>query len=221
MKMHYNRFAGQSLERVAALSDGIFAVAMTLLVLNLTVPAALGNLTEQPLWAGNVIHSEAELLKALAPLLLHLLTYFISFLTLGMFWVGQQTQLNHFIRSDRTLTWLHLLFLLTISLMPFSTALLAEFITYRVALVIYWLNLLLPGIALLGSIRYAWRAQLVKEEATDAARAALERRIVVAQILYAIAILFSIFNTYVSIAIIVLLQLSSAIAGRFSPLNRL
>jgi uncharacterized membrane protein len=221
MKMHYNRFAGQSLERVAALSDGIFAVAMTLLVLNLTVPAALGNLTEQPLWAGNVIHSEAELLKALAPLLLHLLTYFMSFLTLGMFWVGQQTQLNHFIRSDRTLTWLHLLFLLTISLMPFSTALLAEFITYRVALVIYWLNLLLPGIALLGSIRYAWRAQLVKEEATDAARAALERRIVVAQILYAIAILFSIFNTYASIAIIVLLQLSSAIAGRFSPLNRL
>jgi uncharacterized membrane protein len=194
---------------------------MTLLVLNLTIPALKGNLPEQPLWGSNVINSEADLLWALAPLLLRLLTYFMSFLTLGMFWVGQQTQLSHFTRSDRTLTWLHLLFLLTITLMPFSTALLAEFITYRVALVIYWLNLLLPGLALLGSIRYAWGAQLVKEEATSAVRAALERRIVVAQILYAIAVVLSIFNTYISIAIIVLLQLSSAIAGRFSLLNRL
>lgn len=221
MRMHYNRFAGQSLERVAALSDGIFAVAMTLLVLNLAVPPLEVHLPAQPIWASNSINDEAALLKALAPLLLHLLTYFMSFLTLGMFWVGQQTQLSHFTRSDRTLTWLHLLFLLTISLMPFSTALLAEFITYRVALVIYWLNLLLPGLALLGSIRYAWRVQLVKEEATGEVRSALERRIVVAQILYAIAVLLSIFNTYISIAIIILLQLSSAIAGRFSPLNRL
>src|SRR4051812_16017119 len=124
MRTHYNRFAGQSLERVAALSDGIFAVAMTLLVLNLTVPALEGHLTEQALWANNVISSEADLLGALTPLLLHLLTYFMSFLTLGMFWIGQQTQLSYFTRSDRTLTWLHLLFLLTISLMPFSTALL-------------------------------------------------------------------------------------------------
>ena len=49
--------------------------------------------------------------------------YFMSFLTLGIFWVGQQTQLNRFARSDRNLTWIHLGFLLAVSLMPFSTGL--------------------------------------------------------------------------------------------------
>jgi uncharacterized membrane protein len=48
-------------------------------------------------------------LRRLAP---HLLTYLMSFLTLGIFWVGQQTQLNQFRRSDPDLTWIHLVFLL-------------------------------------------------------------------------------------------------------------
>ena len=82
-----------------------------------------------------------------------LLTYFMSFLTLGIFWVGQQTQLNHFARSNRHLTWIHLAFLCTVVLMPFSTGLLAEYITYRLALVVYWLNLLLLGVMLFSSWR--------------------------------------------------------------------
>src|SRR6266571_9546966 len=113
MRTHYNLIAGQSLERLAALSDGIFAVAMTLLVLDLGGVSGKIN-TEQDLWGA---------LVQLAP---RLLTYFMSFLTLGIFWVGQQTQLNHFTRSDRNLAWIHLGFLLAVSLMPFSTGLLAE-----------------------------------------------------------------------------------------------
>jgi uncharacterized membrane protein len=57
----------------------------------------------------------------------------MSFLTLGIFWVGQQAQLSTFTRSDRALTWIHLTFLLTVTLMPFSTGLLAEDTTYRLA----------------------------------------------------------------------------------------
>src|SRR6476661_975825 len=99
MRTNYNRFAGQSLERLAALSDGIFAVAMTLLVLDLHVPES------------GPIHTEADLWQALVFLSPSLLTYFMSFLTLGIFWVGQQTQLDHFGRTDRTLTWIQLVFL--------------------------------------------------------------------------------------------------------------
>ena len=92
MRTYYNRIAGQSLERLAALSDGIFAVAMTLLVLDLHVPVST---VSQP-----IMH-EQELLSALIKLGPNILPYFMSFLTLGIFWVGQQTQLNNFTRSNR------------------------------------------------------------------------------------------------------------------------
>ncbi len=122
MGARYNAMAGQSVERLAALSDGLFAVAMTLLVLDLKVPAS------------QAIETDGALLAALGDLAPRLIIYLMSFLTLGIFWVGQQTQLNHLVHSDRHLTWINLAFLFTISLTPFSTALMAEFITLRTAL---------------------------------------------------------------------------------------
>ena len=70
----------------------------------------------------------------------------MSFMTLGIFWVGQQTQLNHLERSSRSLTWIHLAFLFLVTVVPFSTALLAEHIRYRLALVLYWANITLAGL---------------------------------------------------------------------------
>ena len=209
MGITYNEIAGQSLERLAGLSDGIFAVAMTLLVLDLHVPVSTAIAAERGLW---------DALVKLGP---SLLTYFMSFLTLGIFWVGQQTQLAQFARSNRTLAWIHLWFLLMVTLMPFSTGLLAGFITYRIALVIYWLNIVLLGAVLFASRRYAARAGLVKEEVTAEMEAAADRRILVAQALYAVGALLCVFNTYVSIAVIVLVQLNYVFAPRIRPLYRL
>jgi uncharacterized membrane protein len=220
MRTHYNRIAGQSLERLAALSDGIFAIAMTLLVLDLRVPASEALHLAQPLWAPGALQSEQAMLDVLVQLAPRLLAYFMSFLTLGMFWVGQQTQLNLFMRSNRTLTWIQLAFLLGVSLMPFSTALLAEFITYRLALVVYWLNLLLLGVVLFASWRYATHAELLEHQTTAEMSSAIERRIVTFQALYALGMLFCVVNTYISIAFIILLQLNSAIAPRIRRLDR-
>jgi len=220
MRSHYNLIAGESLERLAALSDGIFAVAMTLLVLDLHVPVREALHVAQPLWTQGAMRSEQVLWEAMATLAPRLLTYFMSFLTLGMFWVGQQTQLSHFSRSDRNLTWIHLAFLSAVALMPFSTSLLAEYITYRLALVVYWLNLLLLGAVLLGSWRYAERAGLMNEGTTDEIRLAVARRIVVYQALYALCTSLCVISTYVSIAGIFLLQLNSAIAPRIRLLDR-
>src|ERR1022692_44450 len=137
MATTYNRIAAQSVERLAALSDGVFAVAMTLLVLDLHAPAAEAIHSEQGLWAA---------LTGLAP---KLTMYLMSFMTLGIFWVGQQSQLNHLARSDRSLSWMHVLFVFAVSMTPFSTMLLAGFIAYRIALLVYWVNLLLGGHAVL------------------------------------------------------------------------
>ena len=139
----YNRIQGRNLDRLAALSDGIFAVAMTLLVLDLHLPSAAQ------------VHSERGLLEALGALGPQWVAYGMSFLTLGILWAGQQTQLNHIGEGTRDLTWIHLGFLFTITFLPLSTRLLANFITYRVALGVYWLNLFAAGAMLYWSWSYA------------------------------------------------------------------
>jgi uncharacterized membrane protein len=216
----YRQFSGQNLGRLAALSDGIFAVAMTLLVLNIRLPTAAAPHTQEPIWAAGALAAEATVWNVLVPLAPQLLTYLMSFLTLGIFWAGQQTQLNHFSRSDHRLTWIHLVFLLVVVFMPFSTALLAEFITYRLPMVIYWINLFLLGLLLFISIEYASHAGLLTAEATKEVVAASRRRIIVYQILYASAALLCVFNTYLAIAALVLFQLNSVVVPRIGPLNR-
>lgn len=220
MQTSYNHIAGQSLERLAALSDGIFAVAMTLLVLDLRIPVRETVQVVQPLWALGAIQAEHVLWEVLVTLAPRLLTYIMSFLTLGLFWVGQQTQLDQCTHSNRTLTWIQLTFLLAVSIMPFSTSLLAEYITYRLALVVYWLNLLLLGTVLLASWRYAARARLLNDETNNAMSSAIERRIIIYQALYAFGLVLCAINTYVSIIWIVLLQLNSAIAPRIRLLDQ-
>ncbi|MGA2591838.1 MAG: TMEM175 family protein [Bryobacteraceae bacterium] len=202
MRTAYNQIAGQSVERLAALSDGVFAVAMTLLVLDLRAPAV------------EAVHNERDLWLALGALAPRLVMCAMTFMTLGIFWVGQQTQLNHLVRSDRSLSWIHLVFLFAVSMTPFSTTLLAAFIAYRIALLTYWVNLLLLG----GSLYFSWvcamGAGLVRDDITPPVAAAIKRRIVIGQALYAFGALLSLIDTHWSIAFIVVVQLNYAIAPR-------
>jgi uncharacterized membrane protein len=207
--MTYNQIAGQSVERLAAISDGIFAVAMTLLVLDLHEPAR------------ELIHSERDLWHAVCAMLPQFIAYLMSFLTLAIFWNGQQAQLNRFARTDRHLTWIHMAFLFAVSIMPFSTRLLADFINYRTALLYYWGNIVLLGVVLYLSWRYASRAGLVKDDTSAETRKAVERRILGAQALYALGALLCVINTYLSIAFIVLVQLNFAVAPRIRWLSRI
>jgi uncharacterized membrane protein len=219
MPITYHRFAGSSLERLAALSDGVFAVAMTLLVLDLK-PPSLPKRAQQPIWSGGG-GSEHALLHGLshdvAP---RLLPYAMSFLTLGIFWVGQQSQLENFTRSTRALTWIHLTFLLGVTLMPFSTGLLAQDTTYRLSMAVYWLNLFLLGAVLFVSLTYAERAGLMSTDTTPDMRTAMRRRIVIYQCLYAVAALTCLINTYLAIGLLIALQLNSVIAPRIWLLDR-
>ena len=199
----YNRVAGQSVERLCALGDGIFAVAMTLLVLDLRVPAA------------EAVHSEGDLWPVLAALGPRLLIFLMSVMTLGIFWVAQHTQLNYFARADRNLAWIHISFLCAVALTPFSTSLLAEFIHYRTALLVYWFNIFLLGLTLYWSWSYATRARLLSDEVRAEIHHAIVRRIVIAQSLYASGAALCFLNTYYSIATIVLVQLTTPSPPQF------
>jgi len=205
----YNELAGSSLGRLEAISDGIFAVGMTLLVLGLAVPAT------------NLVKTEADLLGQLAPRVPALITYFMSFLTLGIFWVGQQTQLSQAERANRTYTWIHLIFLLSVTLVPFSTQLLAHFHWSRIAMAIYWLNILVMGFALLVGAEYGARAGLFPEAQVATLLRLVRRRVYWAQALYLAAVLLSVFDTHWSIAMIVAIQLNFALAPPIPLLRRI
>ncbi len=198
----YNEVAGKSVERLAALSDGVFAFALTLLVLDLHVPLREG------------IGSEGDLGRALGAIAPRLIPYVMTFLTLGIFWIGQQAQLNFLVGSNRDLTWIHIGFLFVVTLMPFSTSLLAEFLTFRGALLVYWLNIVLLGGGLYATWAYSRKAGLVKPDVSEELQLATYRRIAIAQALYAFGAALCVFNTYWSIAFIVAVQLNFVIAPR-------
>jgi uncharacterized membrane protein len=203
MNYSYNQYAGKSVERLAALSDGIFGVAMTLLLLYLTTPDT------------KVIHNEHALVHALVALIPQGGVYLMSFMTLGIFWVGQQTQLSHMERSDRHYTWLSLAFLFGVTLMPVSTRVLTDFIEYRVAVAVYWANLFFLGVMVYACWGYAIRAKLVKEGVSEEVKAAICHRVIIGQALYAIGALLCFVSTYVSIGFIILAQLNFAVAPRW------
>ena len=206
----YNQLAGTSVNRLAGISDGIFSVGMTLLVLGLVVP----NLNA-------ITTTESDLWGALSKLGPNILVYTTSFMTLGIFWVGQGTQLGQLARSNRHLVWLHLAFLFAVTLVPFSTALLAHFPSLKVALVEYWLNIVLLGAMLLATLEYSLRAHLFDEEAPHDMARLVRGRILIAQALYAFATALSIFlPTWVSIGLIVLIQLNYVIAPQIPILRR-
>jgi uncharacterized membrane protein len=112
--------------RVLALSDGVFAIIITLLVLEVHVP----ELTKG--------HSLNEALAELRP---SLVAFVISFILAGMYWVGHRDLFALIRRTDRGLVWLNILYLLPLSLLPFGAGLIGRYDTEPVALRIYGLLL--------------------------------------------------------------------------------
>ena len=118
-------------ERLKALADGVFAIGMTLLVLQLSVPVAKG------------LSRETELLRELGRLLPEFLIYVLSFMILGVFWVIHHSIFGFVRRYDTTLVWLNILFLMFVSLIPFSTTLAGKNGFVTVTAIVYGVNMLL------------------------------------------------------------------------------
>ena len=119
--------------RIEALSDGIFAIVMTLLILELHVPSL-------PASAANV-----EVTAALVTLWPKFLTYVVAFVSLGVFWIAHHIMYHAVRRADRTLLWLNIAFFMFVSLQPFSTSLLNAFPGTLIAPFLFGANLALVG----------------------------------------------------------------------------
>lgn len=196
----FNKLAGQSTGRIEALSDAVFGVAMTLLVLEIEVPEFHGQATEK------------ELALAFLELMPKFLVYFLSFMTAGIFWVGQSAQFKYIKSSDRNITWINLLFLLFVSVLPFSTAFLGDHISFKFSIFIYWLNIFLLGSMLFINWEYAKKHNFISEEMKEMVYSPVKMRIVWAQLLYFTGALLCFLNIYLSIAVIIAVQLNYAFA---------
>jgi uncharacterized membrane protein len=125
--------------RVLALSDGVFAIIMTLLVLEVHVP----ELTPA--------HSLNQALAEVRP---SLVAFVISFILAGMYWVGHRDLFALIRRTDRGLVWLNILYLLPLCLLPFAAGLLGRYDREPVALRIY--GLLLVAIAVMRVVMWLY-----------------------------------------------------------------
>lgn len=110
--------ATQRTVRLEAFTDGVFAIAATLLVLDLTTHA-IGE-----------VDSDAELWAALGGMGIEFLTFGLSFVLLSMMWMVHVQQFEHIARTDATLTWLNSGRLLFVVLVPFATALTTDYSAY-------------------------------------------------------------------------------------------
>jgi uncharacterized membrane protein len=212
MSEPYNRFTGQSLDHLTALTDGLFAVAMTLLVLDLRVPVSTAGLA----------YSEHGLGGALLRMGPSFAAYLLSFTMLGTFWLAEHTLLGVLGRCDRTLTWISLGFLFVVSLLPFSAALLAHYVHFRLAVGVYWLNILLLGVGLEWAARYGRKAFVPGDDQQARARlTTFRRRILAAQTLYALAALVCLISTTASVIALAIVQLYYIVSPRLPrPRNR-
>lgn len=191
-----------SLGRLEAFSDGIFAVAVTLLVLNLVVPHSGLSAT--------------ALLQQLADQWPAYLGYFTTFMTVGMVWIGHHQMLRYFERIDETILILNLLVLLFITLTPFTTGLLTSNIvptdtgTDRVTVLVYGANWLLNGLVFGLMWRYAQRHHFLKPGISESRLRSTTRNFVGGSAVTAFGLLVTIFNPQIGLLIYLGIALSHA-----------
>jgi uncharacterized membrane protein len=147
---HRSEVAGRDdydVGRFLALSDGVFAIAMTLLVLGLPVP--------------QVHHTDRDLLAALQRLEPNAAAFALSFVLVGLYWANHRRFLRGLVRIDGILVLLNLLILLLVCVVPFTTGLLSRYGELPTAVVVYASNLVLLGLANTALQVQTWRGRLV------------------------------------------------------------
>lgn len=176
-------------ERLLFLSDGVFAIAITLLVLEIALPHITGSYQAQ----------EQEFPGALWGLWPQILTYALTFLIAGVYWMSHQRVFEYLVRADAFLAWLNIFFLMSVALLPIPSNILGEYGAHGPAVRFYALSLMVPGLLIIALWWYAtYHHRLVdKNLSTGIIRHRLERY-VIAPVVFLLAIGLSYINPHVA-----------------------
>jgi uncharacterized membrane protein len=141
------------LERIVFFSDAVFAIAITLLIIEIKVPHLESTATDR------------DFLISLFKLIPNFVGYFFSFLVIGAYWVGHHKIYGQIVDWNYGLVWRNVFFLLAIAFMPFTTAFFSEYPTRLVPIVLYASAFSLAGILEILQFQYAVRNGLTDPHA--------------------------------------------------------
>ncbi|HET7243768.1 MAG TPA: TMEM175 family protein [Streptosporangiaceae bacterium] len=179
--------ADEGIGRILALSDGVFAIALTLLILDVVVPATT---------------SDDELGKALLNLWPRYLAYVLSFLVIARFWVVHHQTFRLIVRDDARLIYLNFLLLLFIAFLPFPTAVLGAHEGSPAAAVLYAVAVCLTSAS---SAAYLWYAtggaQLLRPDAGRGQIRAMRARSLSGPVFFALSVPIAAFAPYIAEAV--------------------
>jgi uncharacterized membrane protein len=174
-----------SRERIEFFSDGVFAIAITLLIIEIDVPTGT-ELQELGIW---------EALRHLIP---SFTSFFISFMVIALYW-RSHLQNSTFIKSfDNKLLWLNIWMLLYIVLLPFSTSFYAKNFRVNGTFVFYCLNLLLISLYNYFVINYIIKKEGFSEQLNPVLARWLRYRAMTTIVIWTLSILISFFSTWIS-----------------------
>lgn len=154
----------QQLERLTFFSDAVFAIAITLLVIEIHVPEPAGR-------------DDAAWLQALGHLVPHFLGFVLSFVVVGALWAAHHRVFGMLQRFDPAIVWRNLALLMSVAFMPFSSALMSTHPTERIPEMFYSVNLFIAGVLQWRLFRTALRAPFLREDVPHADVMAMRRRI--------------------------------------------
>jgi uncharacterized membrane protein len=157
-----DRPAGFGKNRIEALTDGVYAIALTLLVLGVEVPRTM----EESVPA-------AELLVSLIP---DFFQYILAFIVLAVLWTIHHEQFHHIRFIDRTLLWLNMLTLMFITMIPFSSSFADTYISEQIAGVFFATNLVIIGLLIIAQWEHATKSHRLISPDLDPCEILFEKR---------------------------------------------
>ena len=173
--------------RLNAISDGVFAIVITLMVFQIKFPEVAPS------------QAATELPQALIKLLPDFSILFLSFVVLGIYWIGHNNVFLHVLRHDRLMLWLNILFLLVVALIPFPAALLVRYGDAQISVILYALNLIVGGVILDLIWAYAtYNRHLMCDSVQPNLIRSFHVRILTGPVIYLVAIVVSFFSLLVA-----------------------
>ena len=194
--------------RLVSLTDGVFAIIMTILVFNISVPELI-------LFTEGDFASE-RLSAKFADLWPDFLAYVISFSTLGAFWVAHHRIFRWILSVDRPLIWINISFLMIIGLIPFSTTLLTQYLDSQNSIFAFSFNAILAGLLIYVIYYYVKRnPDLVDKSIQALIEKSSSRRIVATILTYSVAIIFSFIYLQASLFLLLLVLIPEIIPDKY------
>ena len=194
--------------RLETLTDGVFAIIMTILVFNISVPELI-------LFTEGEFASD-RLSAKFADLWPDFLAYLISFSTLGAFWVTHHRIFRWILYVDRPLIWINISFLMIIGLLPFSTTLLTQYMQSQNSIFAYSFNAILAGLLIYTIYYYVKRnPELVDKSVQALMEKSSSRRIVATILTYSVAIIFSFIYLQASLFLLLLVLIPEIIPDKY------